>query len=157
QLIRYGSYPDPRRLKDFRLFNVANTIADADFIVEENIFATKSASELQLLFQSGAVSNVTPQSEIRLVHAIAAPLTNPAFSGNLTVTERRTFGRSVVLEDTIEVHRASTAKIEIEAVWDDYSDARGATTWPVVTRTRSQPPITVTVPLPDLTIKPDET
>jgi hypothetical protein len=157
QLIRYGSYPDPGRLKDFQLFYVANTITDTDFIVEQNIPRTRSALEVDLFFKSGMVSNITPQSEIRLVHAILAPLTNPAFSGKLSVSERRTFGRAVLLQDTIEVHRTSTSKIEIEAVWDDYSDARGAVAWPVVVRTRSLPPITVTVPLPDLTIKPDET
>jgi hypothetical protein len=157
QLIRFGSYPDPRRLKDFQLFHVASTVTGADFILEKNIPGTKNISEAKPLFESGAISPVTPLSEIRLVHAIAAPLTTPAFSPSLTVSERRTFGRAVLIEDEIRLHRASTSKLEIEAVWDDYGDAREALSWPVVARMRSQPPITVTVPLPDLTIKPDET
>jgi hypothetical protein len=110
--------------------------------------------DVSFAFKAGLISSITPLNTLRLVHAIQKPLYAASFTSQLNVSARRTFGKAVVVTDTIKVHRASTAKIDVLASWIDYSDSRNLP-WPQEAPGQLNFPISVNIKLPDLTIAPD--
>jgi hypothetical protein len=153
QAVVYGCYPDPQRLNDFALVHAATSPSASSTLLQKDLPAMLEPDAISL-FQAGLISSITPRSTLRLVHAIPKPLYAASFRSP-RVSPRRTFGIAVLFEDTIKVHRASTAKIEIQATWTEYADSRNAP-WPPTSPAHLQPPLSVTVDLPDLTIAPDE-
>ncbi|RXT34044.1 hypothetical protein B5V01_33920 [Mesorhizobium erdmanii] len=153
QLVSFSCYPDPSRLEDFGLFAAATSASGSTLVLQASLPKVADKS-IRSSFEAGLVSSVTPSSLLRLVHAIPRPLYAPSFTEGVSVTPRRTFGKAVLLEDTLKTHRASTSNIEIEASWTEYQDFQGSA-WPATSPGHLQPPVSVTVDLPDLTILPD--
>jgi hypothetical protein len=64
---------------------------------------------------------LTPDEDLRLVHATARPAKPPMFS-RLTAKPRKPNIATADLDGVIDVHGASTEKIELRARWDDKVD-----------------------------------
>jgi|GEM_PF-2143946 len=176
QLIRMGSYPTPD-LEVFAQFHNAMSADQTKFVVQSRNGAQLGAANwtrldsLSDVFKKAVLGGlfwpVTPQKNIYLMHAVPKPLVPPPldprekksfrFSDNAAVSPRVTGGTATVLTDpTLRVHRASTGRIDVRAVWTEFSDRAGAPIFPTKEH-REQPCFSSDIDLPDLTIAPDET
>jgi hypothetical protein len=64
---------------------------------------------------------ITPRRTLVLVHAVQQPLRPPAFGGP---TPQRGLGQTfATLQDTLQVHGKSTAKLDLRAEWSEWVDA----------------------------------
>ncbi|MCZ7439685.1 hypothetical protein O7598_25010 [Micromonospora sp. WMMC241] len=85
------------------------------------------------LVRTGQAPMVTPGEEIRLSHAAQRPLQPPVLSLGATEVAREPGTTSVTLTGTVTAHAASTAQVDVEAVWEEITDTGHG---PVSTETR---------------------
>ena len=64
---------------------------------------------------------LTPDEDLRLVHATARPATPPRIS-RLLAEPRQPSVATAILDGVIDVHGSSTDKVELRAVWTDFVD-----------------------------------
>ncbi len=161
QLVKVSCYPDEARLDHFELAHRAMS-PDTDFLVQtEGKGLSKSLcnnfAAVKSTLSGGLVYQISPSKLVRLIHAVVKPVQKPVFSGALQVTNRVTGGNAVVMEDVaLGIHRVSTGRIEVFVEWEDYQDIPGLQVFPSK-RTERRPCFGCDVPLPDVTIAPDET
>ncbi len=166
QLVMLSSYPDEERLDHFCLVHWAFNAQEQALVQTglDNKSLGLSAASLNAekativkTLNAGLHGPITPAKPIRLIHAVPKPVHAPEFSDKLQITNRVTGGNAVVMEDTgFKLHKVSTGKIDIFAEWDEYSDIPGDPECPRIRRERRHC-FKCEIPLPDLTIKPDET
>jgi hypothetical protein len=73
---------------------------------------------------SGGLALLSPQREITLLHAVQQPLVVPDL-GQLTVNNRPPGATYTHLEGTIPLDGQSTARLDLEAEWDEWVDEPG--------------------------------
>ena len=69
------------------------------------------------LAEAGRVWQISPARHVELVHAVQRPLEAPVI--NLLVPSRSPGDTSVLLEGTIEVHGATSERLDLEATWEE--------------------------------------
>ncbi|GAB3968873.1 hypothetical protein [Plantactinospora veratri] len=111
-LTRLSSYLDPG---DEELLAPWSWFADDPEYAGEDLAVVRAAA------LAGAVEQLTPAVDVRLVHAVRCPVEPPAF-GRLRI-ERR-LGETVfdLLDDAVTVHRESTRAVHVDAVWTETVD-----------------------------------
>lgn len=164
QLVMLSSAPAEERLDDFALFHEAfnnEQFAIAQTELNQAALTGKSLSNNKVSIAKtvsmGLNWPISPAKPVRLIHAVPKPILRPEFSNNLQITNRVTGGNAVVMEDSaLSLHRVSTGKVDIYAEWDEYIDTPGDPQCPRIQRERRHC-FKCDIPLPDLTIKPDQT
>jgi hypothetical protein len=69
------------------------------------------------LAEAGRVWQISPARHVELVHAVQRPVEAPVI--NLLVPSRSPGDTSVLLEGTIEVHGATSERLDLEATWEE--------------------------------------
>lgn len=81
----------------------------------------ETLGELRARVAAGLLAQLTPTTELRLIHAVRCPVVGPEF-GQASV-ERTPGETAYVLKDpTMSIHEASTLSVHTEAAWTEYVD-----------------------------------
>ncbi|MBF9130111.1 hypothetical protein I0C86_14255 [Plantactinospora sp. S1510] len=70
---------------------------------------------------AGAVEQLTPALDVRLVHAVRCPVEPPAF-GRVRVERQPGETAFDLVDDSITVHQATTRSVHVDAVWTETVD-----------------------------------
>ncbi|MFF4330765.1 hypothetical protein ACFYZT_30215 [Streptomyces sp. NPDC001591] len=83
--------------------------------------AGEELDELRTRVAAGLLAQLTPTTELRLIHAVRCPVVGPEF-GQVGI-ERGTGETAYTLTDpAMSVHEASTLSVHTEAAWTEYVD-----------------------------------
>lgn len=133
------------------LFGAWQWTKAADDLFNDRVAPAK-LSDLAAGPASGQNWLVTPSREIRIVNATAQPVLRPSF-GVPVIDQRPYNSRAVHLTDAqTKVHRLSTSKLEVFAVWDETVDIPGTSNWGKSSFSRRA--FEFVIKRPDLTIAP---
>lgn len=121
--IRLSSYVQQEDLKLMGIWNWLQERIDQELTSNNSPEELKQlTAEISRLAQAAIEGNhwmITPPKELVLVHAVQQPLAAPV----LSIQALRTLGStSASIAGFLEVHRQSTAKIELVASWQDFVD-----------------------------------
>ncbi|MEU0950154.1 hypothetical protein ABZ379_47040 [Streptomyces canus] len=93
----------------------------------DDTITTLSAADHEAALQAvlaGRIGQLTPPTELTMVHAVRCPVTPPAFVGPRILREP-TQTVYAIDEAAMAVHGASTLTVHTQATWTEYSDLSG--------------------------------
>ncbi|MFD8892690.1 hypothetical protein [Streptomyces sp. NPDC059566] len=77
--------------------------------------------ELRARVAAGLLAQLTPTTELRLIHAVRCPVTGPEF-GEMSIERGPGETAYVLKAPAMSIHEASTLSVHTEAAWTEYVD-----------------------------------